>query len=179
MDGIQVQNRKLQVETVEDRLFLWCQYVGLQVYNAIVIHCVKLMIISTVFSIPSSVTVFFYISLNHTELLIWTYLIFVYTAASPFGLLFWQTFQLSTCNFTHINIALARKCAWTAKERIRFRKPDAGLLMSSFTLQRTCDQASEHYCLPAVDEATCLLFSEIQDALNVNPIHEEVLRTTM
>ena len=68
--------------------------------------------------------------------------------------------QLSTSNFTQIYIAFARNCAWAGKLRKVFEGPDATLI-PSYKFGMTCDQNSEYYCVPAVDEAACFLHFEI------------------
>ena len=81
------------MKTFEDRLFLWRQYQSLQVYNAIVINWVKLMVVPTIFCLSIAIIACLFTSIRHTELPILTYLMFPYTAVSVLILLFWVCFE--------------------------------------------------------------------------------------
>ena len=82
------------MKTFEDRLLLWRQYQSLQVYNAIAIDWIKLMVVPTIFSLSIAIIACLFISIRHAELPILTYLMFPYTGVSLLILLFWICFEV-------------------------------------------------------------------------------------
>ena len=79
---------------MEDRLFLFRQYLNLQVFNAIAINWVKHMIVPTIFSVSGGIVLCLYVSIRHTELPTLTYLLFPYVALSMSVLIFWICFEV-------------------------------------------------------------------------------------
>ena len=73
---------------------MWHKYQCLQVYNAVAMNWVKLMIVPSIFNVSSAIIFCLYISIRHTDLPILTYLLFPYLATIILILMFWLGLEL-------------------------------------------------------------------------------------
>ena len=86
--------RNMNVRSIDDRLNLRHQYLKLQVHAAVANNWVVFMIVPTIVSVASGIIVCLYVTLRHTELPIYSYIIYQYVGANIFGLLFWLAYEV-------------------------------------------------------------------------------------
>ena len=79
---------------MDDGLELGHQYVRLQVHVAIANDWIMFMIVPTIVSVASSIIICLYITIRHTELPIYLYILFPYVGANLFCLLFYLAYEV-------------------------------------------------------------------------------------